>query len=248
MPISHSRIALVTGASRWLGLGFAVARQLAGLDYHVILTARQVEQAEALAAELRREGLRATALPLDLSDRASVDALASALSTIADHLDVLINNASAMPDFESRSALDVDLDALRSLFEINVFGCWGLTQAPLPMLRRAPAARIVNVTSAAAWQIGSRTSGALFSPAYSLAKFTLNALTVTLAGALGDTSILVNGVDPGSVATHPERGDDDDDRSPAEAAKGVVWAATLGSEGPSGGFFRDGEPLPAAAL
>ena len=188
------------------------------------------------------------ALPLDLSDRASVDTLAAALSATVDHLDVLINNASAMPDFATRSALDVDLDALHALFEVNVFGCWGLTQALLPLLRQAPAARIVNVTSTAAWQIGTHEPGPLFSPAYSLAKYTLNALTVTLANALADTPILVNGVDPGSVATHPERGDVDEDRSPAEAASGVVWAATLGADGPTGCFFRDGETLPAAAL
>jgi NAD(P)-dependent dehydrogenase (short-subunit alcohol dehydrogenase family) len=118
----------------------------------------------------------------------------------------------------------------------------------LPLLRQSPAARIVNVTSAAAWQIGNREPGPLFVPAFSLAKYTLNALTVTLATALADTPILINAVDPGSVASHPERGDDDEDRSPADAAKGVVWAATLGADGPSGGFFLDGVPLPGLAL
>lgn len=248
MQISHPRIALVTGASRSLGLGFAVARRLAELDHHVILTARMVGQAEELAAELRRDGFSATALPLDLADRASISRLTAELTGAVGHLDVLINNASAMPDFQTRSALDVDLDALHALFEVNVFGCWGLTQALLTLLRQAPAARIVNVTSAAAWQIASRKPGPLFSPAYSLAKYTLNALTVTLATALADTPILVNAVDPGSVASHPERGDDDEDRSPSDAAKGVVWAATLGADGPSGGFFRDGVLLPASAL
>ena len=247
MKISHPRIALVTGASRSLGLGFAVGRKLAELDHHVILTARTVGQAEDLAAVLRRDGFRATALALDLSDRTSIDRLAVELADAVGHLDVLINNASAMPDFQTRSALDVDLDALQALFAVNVFGCWGLTQALLPLLLQAPAARIVNVTSAAAWQICGRKKGPLFSPAYSLAKYTLNALTITLATALADTPILVNAVDPGSVASHPERGDDDEDRSPAEAAKDVVWAAMLGADGPSGGLFRYPEPLPASA-
>jgi len=124
-----------------------------------------------------------------------------------------------------------------------VFGCWGLIQALLPLLRRAPAARIVNVSSAAAQQIGRREPGPLFSPAYSLAKHSLNALTSTLAAALADTPILVNAVDPGSVASHPERGDDEDVRSPVEAAKGIVWAATLNAAGPSGGLFQDGKPV-----
>jgi short-subunit dehydrogenase len=121
MKISHSRIALITGASRSLGLGFAVARQLAELDHHVILTARTVEQAEALAADLRRDGFSANALPLDLADPTSISGLITGLTDSIDHLDVLINNASAMPDFETQSALDVDLNALHALFEVNVF-------------------------------------------------------------------------------------------------------------------------------
>lgn len=248
MSTSHPRLALITGASRPLGLGFAVARQLAERDHHVVLTARNVAQAEGLAATLRGDGFAASALALDFADPASVHRLAVDLSGMVDRLDVLINNASAMPDFATRSALEVDVDALHTLFETNVFGCWSLTLALLPLLRQAPAARIVNVTSAAAWQIGKRTPGLLFSPAYSLAKFTLNALTVTLAAALADSPILVNAVDPGSVASHPERGDDKDDRPPSEAAAGVVWAATLGADGPTGGFFQDGAPLPAPTL
>lgn len=122
MHISHPRIALVTGASRSLGLGFAAARQLAELDHHVILTARTGEQAEERATELRRDGFRATGLPLDLADRTSISRLAAELADAVDHLDVLINNASAMPDFQTRSALAVDLDELLALFEANVLG------------------------------------------------------------------------------------------------------------------------------
>ncbi len=242
-----SKSALITGVSRSLGLGFAVSRQLAELDYHVILTARNISQAEELAAELRRESLNATTLRLDLADRSSIYEAADHLTTTFDHLDVLVNNASHMPDFRTRSALDVDLDALHEAFEVNVFGCWGLIQALLPLLRQAPAARIVNVSSLAAQQIGKLSTGVLFSPAYSLAKYTLNVLTTTLAAALADTPILVNAVDPGRVASHPERGDDDEDRSPAEAAKGIVWAATLEHGGPTGGLFFDGKPVSEAS-
>jgi NAD(P)-dependent dehydrogenase (short-subunit alcohol dehydrogenase family) len=240
------RIALVTGVSRPLGLGFGVARQLAELDYHVILTARDVRQAEELAVALRRASHTATALRLDLADRTRIYEAADHLTNTFDHLDVLVNNASHMPDFRTCSALDVDLDALHSAFEVNVFGCWGLIQALLPLLRRAPAARIVNVSSIAAQQIGKLGTDILFSPAHSLAKYTLNALTTTLAAALANTPILVNAVDPGRVASHPERGDDDDDPSPDEAAKGIVWAATLQPGGPTGGLFFDGKPVSAA--
>ncbi len=240
------RIALITGVSRPLGLGFAVARSLAEQDYHVILTARQVSQAAELAAELHQSGRTATALRLDLADRNSIREAADYLARTFGHLDVLVNNASPLPDFHTRSALDVDLDALHVAFEVNVFGCWGLIQALLPLLRRAAAARIVNVSSGAAQQIGRHGTGLLYSPAYSLAKHTLNALTTTLAAALADTPILVNAVDPGRVASHPERGDDADDRPPAEAAAGIVWAATLGPGGPTGGLFFDGEPVSTA--
>jgi len=246
-PSSDSHTALITGVSRPLGLGFAVARQLAERNYHVILAARDESRAEALADELRRSGLKAASLRLDLANRSSIAAAANRLTELVDHLDVLVNNASSMPDFSSRSALHIDADALHSAFEVDVFGPWLLIQALLPLLHQAPAARIVNVSSSAAQQIGLRDPGPLYSPAHSLAKYTLNALTSTLATAFAGTPILINAVDPGSIASHPERGDDDNDRSPADAAKGVVWAATLGVDGPTGGFFFDGEAVACAS-
>lgn len=240
-PSSNSPTALITGVSRSLGLGFAVARQLAEKNHQVILAARNESSAEELADELRREGHNAMALKLDLSDASSIQEAARHLARTITHLDVMVNNASSMPDFDIDSVLDVNMEALHTAFEVDVFGCWNLIQVLLPLLRNAPAARIVNVTSIAAQQFASPKNGQVFSPAHSLAKFTLNALTFNLARALADTPILVNAVDPGSVATHPERGDDNDDRSPAEAAKGVVWAAMLGAEGLTGGLFHDGQ-------
>jgi NAD(P)-dependent dehydrogenase (short-subunit alcohol dehydrogenase family) len=244
---TDSRTALITGVSRPLGLGFAVARQLAERNYHVILAARDESRAQELVDELRRSGLKAVSLCLDLVDQSSIYAAASRLTGMVSHLDVLVNNASSMPDFRSRSALSIDPDALHSAFEVDVFGPWLLIQALLPLLHQAPAARIVNVSSSAARQIQLRDPGPLYSPAHSLAKYTLNALTSTLATALASTPILVNAVDPGSIASHPERGHDENDRSPAEAAKGVVWAATLDSDGPTGGFFLDGEHVASAS-
>jgi len=242
----NRKTALVTGANRPLGLGFAVARQLAEQDHHVILTARDLRQADDRASELRRAGLSATAARLDLADRASIREAADRLAQTVGHLDVLVNNASHGPDFRTRSALDVDLDALHATFEVDVFGCWALILALLPLLRRAPAARIVNVSSVAAQQIGKPGVAVVFSPAHSLAKHTLNVLTTTLAAALADTPIRVNAVDPGSIASHPERGDDEDDRPAAEAAWGVIWAATLDAGGPTGRLFLDGQPVEAA--
>lgn len=126
-----------------------------------------------------------------------------------------------------------------------MIGPWALVQAVLPLLIAAPAARIVNVSSISALQLatGLDLGASLRAPAYSMAKHMLNALTVGLARAFAGTPILVNAVDPGETATHPERGDDDTDRPASESARGVVWAATLGADGPSGGLFRDRQPL-----
>jgi NAD(P)-dependent dehydrogenase (short-subunit alcohol dehydrogenase family) len=236
------RTALVTGVSRPAGLGFAVARRLAELDFHVILTARDLSAAEALAARLREEGHAATALRLDLSDRGSMDEAAAHLTRAFGHLDVLINNASGMPDFRTLSALEADMDTVRSAFDVSVLGPWALTQALLPLLTAAPAARVVNVSSLSAQQIatGLDLGAPLRAPAYSMAKYMLNALTTVLARALADTPILVNAVDPGNTATHPERGDDASDRPAAESARDIVRAATLGADGPTGELFSDG--------
>ncbi|MET0457073.1 MAG: SDR family NAD(P)-dependent oxidoreductase [Mycobacterium sp.] len=239
------KVALITGTSRALGLGFAVARQLAEFGYHVVLTARDVTRAEPLAQQLRRDGYAATALRLDLADQDSIRLIADQLSATFGRLDALINNASEMPDFTTLSALDADLDAVRSAMEVDVIGPWALVQALLPLLSAAPAARIVNVSSTSALQLatGLDLGASLRAPAYSMAKHMLNALTVGLARAFAGTPILVNAVDPGETATHPERGDDDTDRPASDSARGVVWAATLGADGPSGGLFRDRLPL-----
>jgi NAD(P)-dependent dehydrogenase (short-subunit alcohol dehydrogenase family) len=240
-----SKTVLITGTSRTAGLGFAVARDLAEKGYHVILTARDPATAEPLAAQLRKDGYEATALRLDLSDPASMHAAADHLKQTFGHLDVLINNASAMPDFRILSALDADMDAVRTHLEVSVIGPWALTEAMLPLLSAAPAARIVNVSSLSAQQIatGLDLGAPLRSPAYSMAKYMLNALTTVLARALAGTPILVNAVDPGNTATHPERGDDENDRPAADSARDIVAAATLDAGGPTGCLFSNGQPV-----
>ena len=241
-----TKTALITGASRRLGIGFATARQLAEQGYHVVLTARDVRQAEQLTAELRQADHSASALRLDLTDPASIDEAAAHVAANFERLDVLINNASSWPDSDTLSPLAANLTEARTAFDVNVLGPWRLIQALLPLLERAPAARIVNVSSEAALQIDPRRAaqdGFLRAPGYSLAKYTMNVLTTLLAPALADTAILINSVDPGETASHPERGDEDTARPAAESARGVVWAATLPAGGPTGGLFRDGQPL-----
>jgi NAD(P)-dependent dehydrogenase (short-subunit alcohol dehydrogenase family) len=241
----QAKTALITGASRPTGLGFAAATQLAELGFRVVLTARDPSRAEALAEHLRHQGHAATALRLDLADQSTVRDAADYIAHIYGHLDVLVNNAADMPDFQTLSALDVDLAAVRSAVEIDVIGPWGLVQALLPALTAAPAARIVNVSSLSALQVatGLDLGASMRAPAYSMAKYMLNALTTVLGRALEETAILVNAVDPGDTATHPERGDDGNDRPAEESARDIVWAATLPAGGPTGQVFRDRQPL-----
>lgn len=245
MPPMRTKLALVTGASRPIGLGFAVARRLAEQGHHVILTARDPAEAEARAATLRGEGLSAEGCRLDLTDTDDFGRIAEHIRTTHGRLDVLVNNASCMPDSGTWSALEVDIAAARTALDTNVIGVWALVKAMRPLLEAAPAARVVNLSSGAYLQIaaGAGFPEPVRAPAHSLAKHTLNVLTATLASAFRGTAVLVNAVDPGPVATHPERGDDAGDRSPAECAEWVAWAATLPDGGPTGGVFLDGERL-----
>jgi NAD(P)-dependent dehydrogenase (short-subunit alcohol dehydrogenase family) len=237
----HASVVLVTGAAH--GLGSAVAEQLARQGHRVLITARDVDAAAHTAKEL---GPAVTALPaLDITDPASVRATADGLSTDPGRLDVLVNNAAAYVDW-AETVSGADLDAAHAVLETNLFGAWRLTQALLPLLRRSPAARIVNVSSGAglhgdpAFGLTARGGAAA---SYGISKAALNALTATLATELAGTGILVNAVCPGLTATYP--GAEAMGARPVdESATGVVWAATLPADGPTGGFFRDTRPLP----
>jgi NAD(P)-dependent dehydrogenase (short-subunit alcohol dehydrogenase family) len=241
MDLDPSRpIALVTGAAR--GIGAEVARQLAADGHHVVVTARDAEAAEAHAGEMRSDGYGATALSLDISDPGSVSALARAIG--GGPLDVLVNNAAAFADW-TETASTADLDAAQAVVATNLFGTWRVVQALLPALRRAAPARIVNVGSGAGSH-GDPGFGLATGPAaasYAISKAALHALTAKLAVELRDERILVNAVDPGLTATAPGM-EAMGARPVAEGAAGIVWAATLGDDGPTGGLFRDGRPLP----
>ena len=150
--------------------------------------------------------------------------------------DILVNNAAILYDTGAR-AVTADLGTVRRAVETNVLGAWPTAQALLPLLRRSPRGRIVNVSSEAG-SIRGMTGG---TPAYAVSKAALNALTRLLAGELRRDRILVNAVCPGWVAT--DMGGPGG-RPVSDGAAGIVWAATLPDDGPTGGFFRDGRPLP----
>ena len=238
MDLDGRRI-LITGAGRAGGLGAAVARAAAERGARVIVSARRREDAEARAAEL---GAGATALALDIADPASI---AEAVAEVGKGgLDVLVNNA-AVTSAWGETAEAADLDAARRAMEVILYGTWAMCQAFLPLLRAAPSGRIVNVSSGAGSHsdmvFGLPSQNAM-GPSYAVAKAALNALTHRLGLDLADTTIRVNAVCPGFTATFPG-GAEMGARPPEESAAGVLWAATLPDDGPTGGFFRDGAPL-----
>lgn len=138
------RIALVTGANK--GIGFAVTRQLAQAGVRVILGARDVHRGQAAAESLRAQGLDVSTVALDLNDRASISAAASRIATEYGRLDILVNNAGVFDPADGPPG-KADLDAVRRVLETNFIGTLAVTQAMLSLLRAAPKARIVNISS-----------------------------------------------------------------------------------------------------
>jgi NAD(P)-dependent dehydrogenase (short-subunit alcohol dehydrogenase family) len=223
-----SAITLVTGGNR--GIGREVCRQLAASGHTVILTARSAQDAASAARPMG-----ADSLPLDVTDPESVAAAARQVQARYGQLDVLVNNAAICYDTWQRAAT-ADLAVVREAAETNLYGPWLMVQEFLPLLRRSEHPRIVNVSSEAA-SFGDMGGG---TPAYTASKVALNALTRMLAADLRGDKILVNAVCPGWVAT--DMGGPGG-RPVADGAAGVVWAAMLPDSGPTGGFFRDGQPL-----
>lgn len=227
-------IALVTGANR--GIGLEVARELASQRMTVILGARDLEKGKTAALELSSEGFNVLPQQLDVTDQESIDQLVTQLKEEFGRLDILVNNAGILYD-TWQQASNANLDTVHEAIETNTFGPWRMCQAFLPLLRQSKRGRIVNVSSEA----GALTSMGSSTPAYSTSKAALNAFTRLLAAQLKGTGILVNAVCPGWVATDMGGAGG---RPVEEGAAGIVWAATLPDNGPTGGFFRDGKPLP----
>lgn len=226
-----SGVALVTGANR--GIGREVCRQLALKRYLVLLSARDLRKAEAAVKDLDSDNI--APLQLDVTDDASVRRAAAAVEARCGQLDALVNNAGGYYDYW-QTALDADFATVRAAADLNLYGAWRMAQAFAPLLKNSAHPRIVNVSSGAA-ALNSLGAGP---PAYIASKAALNALTRMLASELKDDGALVNAVCPGWVATDPNN---PGGRPIPEGAAGIVWAATLPDDGPTGGFFRDEAPL-----
>jgi NAD(P)-dependent dehydrogenase (short-subunit alcohol dehydrogenase family) len=243
MTTDSPRIALVTGATR--GLGLETVRQLASSGLHVLLAGRDHARAVAAALPFQAEGLSVEAIALDVTSAVSIEKAANDVAAKFGRLDVLVNNAGVFVDDFSLPPSQQSLRTWRDTFDTNLFGVIATTQAFLPLLRAAPAARIVNVSSL----LGSLTShtdpaSPIFDfkmPAYNASKSALNAWTVHLAHELRGTAIKVNSVHPGSVKTDMNAQGELDVRTGARTS---VEMALLDADGPSGGFHHLGEVLP----
>ena len=234
MAKTSTKTALVTGGNR--GIGFEVCRQLAARGFAVLLTARDAEKSRAAAAKLKSVG-RVEPVVLDVANASSIEKAVADVSSRYDWLDVLINNAGINYDtWETVENAEIDGTVIETI-RTNLLGPWRMCQAFLPLLRKSRAGRIVNVSS----ESGSLANMGAGPPAYQVTKAALNALTRTLAGELRGTSILVNAVCPGWVAT--DMGGSGG-RPVTDGANGIIWAVTLPGNGPTGGFFRDAKPLP----
>ncbi len=227
----RSRVALVTGANR--GLGLETSRQLLAKGLTVVMTARDEAAIERARSGLGKDAQsRAVIVRMDVTDARRI---ADAHRTISDRVgpvDVLVNNAAILLS-ESDDVLSISTDAYRRTFDTNVFGVIDVCRAFVPDMVRRRYGRVVNVSSGA----GQLARMATYAPAYSMSKTALNAFTRILAATYRGRGVLANVVDPGWVRT--DMGGPSAPRSLQQGADTIVWLATLPDDGPTGGFFHD---------
>lgn len=247
--MADNRVALVTGANQ--GIGFQIAKDLAAHGLTVLVGSRDLEKGEAAARSI---GAGAHAIQIEVTDQASVAAAAARIRTEFGRLDVLMNNAGISRAKHDQSfgeavktnlLIDASLDDVRTLFETNVFGVIAVTQAMLPLLREAPAGRIVITgSSGASLTLNSDPANPhrkMFGN-YSASKTAAHAVMLALALALEDTRIKVNAACPGFTST--ALNNFNGTRSLEEGAREPVRLALIGQDGPTGTFSDENGPVP----
>jgi NAD(P)-dependent dehydrogenase (short-subunit alcohol dehydrogenase family) len=228
------KTALITGANK--GIGYETARQLAAKGFHVFLGARNPDAGMKAADALARNGAKATYLRLDVADQQSIAAAPGEFARLADHLDVLVNNAAILLHGDS-GILSIEDDLFRQTFETNTLGPLRVTRAFLPLLGKSSAPRVINVSSGGG-QLADGADG--WAPAYCISKTALNGLTSQLAAA--KPHFAVNSVCPGWVRT--DMGGPGAPRSVEQGADTIVWLATDAPQSLTGKFLRDRLPIP----
>ena len=235
MSNNKTKVALITGANK--GIGLEAARQIGRTGATVLVGARDAAAGQQAASQLTGEGVSAQFVGLDVTDAATIQAAAHWIEGQFGHLDILVNNAGIAIQSDGPPSTG-SLEAIERSFRTNFFGAVAVTQAMLPLLRKAAAARIVNVSSG----LGSLTlNGDPNWPfaevkflGYNGSKAALNMLTVQLAYELRETRIKVNSADPGYTATdmNGHRGT----QSIPEGAAETVRLALLAEDGPTGTY------------
>jgi NAD(P)-dependent dehydrogenase (short-subunit alcohol dehydrogenase family) len=242
MELFNGDIALISGANK--GIGYEIARGLGAKKITVLVGARDEARGQAAVEKLKAEGLDARFVKLDVTDQGTIRSAAERIDKEFGRLDILINNAGIGEWGFTPS--NVDLAKVREVYETNFFGPVALIQGMLPLLRKSKHGRVVNVSSS----LGSLTlSSDLNSPfadflalGYNTSKSALNSMTIQFAKELKDTPIKVNAICPGYCAT-----DINGNSGPRTAAQGAVAAiqyATIGADGPTGGYFNDEGRVP----
>jgi NAD(P)-dependent dehydrogenase (short-subunit alcohol dehydrogenase family) len=237
--MAETRIALVTGANR--GIGLEIVRQLSRGGLTTVLAARNPAKGEAAAARLKSEGIEAPVVAIDVTDGENVRAGVADVLGRFGRIDVLVNNAGILKEGfapEDASVFEAPIDLVMLTFATNTVGPLRMIEAIVPGMRARGYGRVVNLSSGAG-QLSDMGSGF---PAYRMSKAALNALTRLTAAELGPGNVKINAMCPGWVRT--ELGGPNATRTVDKGAETAVWLATLPADGPSGGFFRDMKPIP----
>lgn len=242
--MSSKKIALITGANK--GIGLETARQLGQQGITVLVGARDEAKGNRAAEELRKAGLDAHGIVIDVNSVDSIQKAAARIERDYGRLDILVNNAGVMIDDQTKKPSEQSLDVWRKTFETNLFGLVATTQALLPLLRKSAGGRIVNLSSILGSIHFHATPGSpvydMKLPAYNVSKSAVNAYTVQLAYELKDTPIKVNAAHPGWVKT--DMGGEGATMDIPDGAKTSVALATIGVDGPNGAYMHMGETLP----
>lgn len=236
--MATSKIALITGANK--GIGLETARQLGRLGITVLIGARDEQRGSAAVETLKKEKITAHVAVIDVTNEASIAKAAAEIGKTFGRLDILINNAAVQLGPVDGPASTTSLKTMRDTFESNFFGLIAVTQAMLPLVRKSPAGRIVNLTSI----LGSLSEHAdpnstiynVKYTAYDTSKAAVNMYTNHLAHELRETKIKVNAAHPGWVKT--DMGGPSAPMEQEDGAKTSVWLATLGEDGPTGGYYH----------
>ncbi|MCK1982613.1 MULTISPECIES: SDR family oxidoreductase [Peribacillus] len=228
------KVTLVTGGNR--GIGYELVKQLAMNGFKVILTCRDPEMGHDSTQKLKESNLDVSFLVMDVDNQESIHQAAVTVNEQYGRIDVLINNAGVYLD-ENKDLVSMDASILEKTMETNFFGVYHVIRSFIPLMEKQGYGRIINVSSEYGAMSEMSYPGV---GAYKMSKFALNGLTRLVAAEIkGD--IKINAVDPGWVST--DMGGSSAPRTPKQAAESILWLATIGPEGPNGGFFRDGKRI-----